>query len=122
MDTYHTYFIVKYHRKTLKLRKARGLPPLEDENDLPNDAALNRDLELAGRGEDAVLTDEEQALLLKHQEALHKSHSKSLVLRTRMIFAYYSWLTRAISLLPTARDSDASRLPDEGAHRCYRAV
>lgn len=75
MDTYHTYFIVKYHRKTLKLRKARGLPPLEDENDLPNDAALNRDLELAGRGEDAVLTDEEQALLLKHQEALHKSHT-----------------------------------------------
>lgn len=78
MDTYHTYFIVKYHRKTLKLRKARGLPPLEDENDLPNDAALNRDLELAGRGEDAVLTDEEQALLLKHQEALHKSHSEPL--------------------------------------------
>jgi hypothetical protein len=75
-DTYHAFFIIKYHHKTLKLRKRRGLPKLEDENDLPNDQVYNHDLELAGHAQDAVLNDHEQTLLVKHQTALAKSHSE----------------------------------------------
>lgn len=76
VDTYHAYFIIKYHHKTLKRRKKRGLPPLSDENDLPNNMANNHDLEMAGHAQDIVLSDEEQALLAKHQAAFHKSHSE----------------------------------------------
>lgn len=75
-DTYHAFYIVKYHRKTLRLRKKRGLPKLADDNDLPNDQVYNHDLEMNGHAQDAVLTDEEQALLVKHQTALSKSHSE----------------------------------------------
>jgi len=58
------------------LRKQRGLPKLADDNDLPNDQIYNHDLELNGHAQDAVLNDEEQTLLVKHQTALSKSHSK----------------------------------------------
>lgn len=36
VDTYHMYFIAKYHRKTWKQRERLGLPELVDHNDLPN--------------------------------------------------------------------------------------
>lgn len=75
-DTYHAYYIIKYHRKTLKLRQKRGLPKLADDNDLPNDQVYNHDLEISGHAQDAVLNDDEQALLVKHQTALAKSHSE----------------------------------------------
>lgn len=48
---------------------------MEDANDLPNDEPYNHDLEIAGHGEDAVLTDEEQNTFIKHQNALHQSHT-----------------------------------------------
>lgn len=35
IDTYHMIFIAKYHYKTWNERKKRGLPELEDPNDLP---------------------------------------------------------------------------------------
>ena len=52
------------------------MPKLVDDNDLPNDAAHNADIERAGHGEDAVLTDEEQAIFLHHQLSLQKAHSR----------------------------------------------
>ena len=86
-DSYHAYYVIKYHNRTLKLRKKRGMPQLADENDLPNDAVLNRDLEMAGHGQDAVLTDLEQELLFKHQTALNHSHCEQLQLACRPPFA-----------------------------------
>lgn len=49
---------------------------MADDNDLPNDQVYNHDLEIAGHAQDAVLNDDEQALLVKHQTALAKSHSE----------------------------------------------
>ena len=49
---------------------------MADDNDLPNDQVYNHDLEMAGHAQDAVLNDEEQTLLVKHQTALSKSHSE----------------------------------------------
>lgn len=75
-DTYNAYFVIKYHKKTLKLREKRGLPPLSDRNELPNSQMHNADLQEAGHGDEAVLSDEEQEKFTKHQIALNKSHCR----------------------------------------------
>ena len=73
-DSYNAWFVVKYHRKSLRVRKERGLPELADINDLPNNQTTNSILLESGKAEDAVLSDEEQEIFTKHQIALNKSH------------------------------------------------
>lgn len=75
VDTYHMYFIEKYHRKTLRLRKEQGLKPLEDENELP-DISPEGDVEaMPANPEDAVLSEEEQKIFHHHQAKFSKSHT-----------------------------------------------
>jgi hypothetical protein len=66
-------FIAKYHRKTLQLYRKLGLPPLEDENDLPD--PVNRPSKEETKIRPPVLTVEEQASLMYHQMKFAKSHS-----------------------------------------------
>ncbi|VDC01063.1 unnamed protein product [Peniophora sp. CBMAI 1063] len=80
VDTYHLWFIVKYHRLTLKLRKQHHLPDLPDENDLPvpNRDVLDPDLEAQFKRSEPgamVLTPGQQEILEHHQLKYHKSHT-----------------------------------------------
>lgn len=78
VDTYHMTYIAKYHFKTLRLRKERGLPPLGDINDLPEVSATAGDVEAQSHPaapEDAVLTEEEQKKLEHHRSKFCKSHT-----------------------------------------------
>ncbi|EJD48784.1 hypothetical protein AURDEDRAFT_60593 [Auricularia subglabra TFB-10046 SS5] len=65
VDTYHMIYIARLHSKTLRLRKERGLPPLVDDNDLPRDLSPKEE----------VLTEEEQRLLVHHQDKLSSNHT-----------------------------------------------
>lgn len=69
---------------------------MADDNDLPNDQVYNHDLEMAGHAQDAVLNDEEQALLVKHQTALAKSHSE--LFSSFSIASIHGYLTNHYSL------------------------
>ncbi|EIN12083.1 hypothetical protein PUNSTDRAFT_142232 [Punctularia strigosozonata HHB-11173 SS5] len=73
VDTYHMYFIAKYHRKTLKMYRELGLPPLPDENDLPDPA--HQPSKEDAKIRPPVLTVEEQATLMYHQMKFAKSHT-----------------------------------------------
>ncbi|VDB91370.1 unnamed protein product [Peniophora sp. CBMAI 1063] len=79
VDTYHMIFIVRYHRMTLRLRKAVGLPKLTDKNDLPvpNRDALDEVEAQFKQNEPGamVLTRAQQAKLEHHQRKYHKSHT-----------------------------------------------
>ncbi|KZV77780.1 hypothetical protein PENSPDRAFT_645383 [Peniophora sp. CONT] len=80
VDTYHLWFIVKYHKLTLKLRKKHHLPDLPDENDLPvpNRDVLDPDLEAQFKRSEPgamVLTPDQQEILEHHQLKYHKSHT-----------------------------------------------
>ncbi|KAK4183890.1 hypothetical protein QBC35DRAFT_507094 [Podospora australis] len=91
VDTYHMFFVARYHRKTWKERKKLLLPDLRDHNDLPtghhNPLGSMADLEaqqLAAKEEELkntkdefipVLTEKEQKSLIHHQTKLAKSHT-----------------------------------------------
>jgi hypothetical protein len=77
VDTYHMAFIAYYHRLTLRLRRERNLPKLQDENDLPAPNVLDPDLEAQFKKEQEkpVLTPEQQEKLTYHQMKYHKSHT-----------------------------------------------
>ncbi|KAK3988918.1 hypothetical protein QBC44DRAFT_328437 [Cladorrhinum sp. PSN332] len=101
VDTYHMYFVARYHRKTWKMRKRLLLPALKDHNDLPTEtdrqkpapstSRSNSQDNLNGEQEQEidveaqrvasndtfypVLSDKEQALLTHHQNKLAKSHT-----------------------------------------------
>lgn len=73
-------YIAKYHRKILALRREKGLKELCDENDLPLERPPPQ---LAEEGlvfghtpeEEHVLSPEDEAKFLHHQQAFAKSHS-----------------------------------------------
>lgn len=67
VDTYHMIYIAMYHRKALRLRRERRLPPLADENDLPADEETKR--------RENVLSPKEQAILEHHEARFTKSHT-----------------------------------------------
>ncbi|KAL8278272.1 hypothetical protein RQP46_009304 [Phenoliferia psychrophenolica] len=77
VDTYHMIFIAKYHRKTLRLYKERGAPPLPDENDLPSPTAARDNPSNAEEGlkRAPVLTVKEQATFIYHQTRFSRSHT-----------------------------------------------
>jgi len=94
VDTYHMIFIEKYHRKTLRLYREMGAPPLPDENDLPDplrrrqrpgqlEKQVDRlpDMQGAANGSGEVvlrkpvLSVQEQATFLYHQQRFAKSHT-----------------------------------------------
>ncbi|KZP31360.1 hypothetical protein FIBSPDRAFT_945372 [Athelia psychrophila] len=96
VDTYHMIYIAKYHRKTLRLYRERGAPPLPDENDLPDPlrrrqtpGELEKQVDhmpdaVGGGGEEGepavvvrtpVLSVHEQATFLYHQQRFAKSHT-----------------------------------------------
>ncbi|KAJ9661367.1 hypothetical protein H2201_006559 [Coniosporium apollinis] len=84
VDTYHMIFIAHYHRLTWRLRKKRGLPKLEDHNDLPvppTDASVDVDVEAAKpepqntADEEVVLTPEQQQKFKHHQSKFAASHT-----------------------------------------------
>ncbi|KAK4223138.1 hypothetical protein QBC38DRAFT_488303 [Podospora fimiseda] len=91
VDTYHMYFVAKYHRKTWKMRKKLLLPALKDHNDLPTEKDRHKPAPSTSRNnsqEDLeaqrvtskdtfypVLSDKEQELLTHHQMKLAKSHT-----------------------------------------------
>ncbi|WWD20032.1 hypothetical protein CI109_104505 [Kwoniella shandongensis] len=67
LDTYRMSVIWTLKSRSVRRRKQRGLPPIEDENDLP-DPALIKDYV-------HVLTDEEQARLTHQQEKFAQSQT-----------------------------------------------
>jgi hypothetical protein len=76
VDTYHMIYIIHYHRVTLKLREQRNLPQLTDKNDLPNPGSLDPDLEVQfAKDEEPVLSPEQQAKLVHHQDKYRHSHT-----------------------------------------------
>ncbi|EON62567.1 hypothetical protein W97_01791 [Coniosporium apollinis CBS 100218] len=83
VDTYHMIFVAHYHRLTWRLRKKRGLPKLEDHNDLPVPPAdADTDVEAAkpepqniADEEDIVLTPEQHAKFKHHQSKFAASHT-----------------------------------------------
>ena len=90
VDTYHMIFIAHYHYKVWQLRRNRGLPKLQDPNDLPDtdpkistmldeeEAADVRHKALRDQlGEDQVviLPLEQQKKLKHHQDKIAKSHT-----------------------------------------------
>lgn len=64
-------YIAKYHRKTLRLYKERGIS-IADENDLPK---LSTEPKPQDEVTPAVLSVQEQAMLVHHQTRFSKSHS-----------------------------------------------
>ncbi|KAK4209900.1 hypothetical protein QBC37DRAFT_429616 [Rhypophila decipiens] len=97
-DTYNFFWINHFHRRTLKLRKKLLLPKLEDKNDLPVDPndpshrimvdleaqrvrALKKKTDQENEEDQKkddyfpVLSDEEQAKLVKYQTKFAKSHT-----------------------------------------------
>ncbi|KAI0026130.1 hypothetical protein F4780DRAFT_8889 [Xylariomycetidae sp. FL0641] len=70
VDTYHMAFIAHYHRLTWKLRKQKHMAKLRDKNDLPTDPELE-----AERDEVSVLSEEQQARLVYHQNKFARSHT-----------------------------------------------
>ncbi|KAK0668763.1 hypothetical protein QBC41DRAFT_118102 [Cercophora samala] len=93
-DTYHMFFVARYHRKTWRRRERLALPELKDHNDLPTGEEGRRsddDLEaqqtqqrssstekMAREDKDEfvpVLSEKQQARLVHHQSKLAKSHT-----------------------------------------------
>ncbi|KAK4198670.1 hypothetical protein QBC40DRAFT_283323 [Triangularia verruculosa] len=93
-DTYHMFFVARYHRKTWRRRKRLALPDLKDHNDLPTGEDTRRseeDLEaqpaqhpssstekITENEKDEfvpVLSEKQQARLVHHQAKLAKSHT-----------------------------------------------
>ncbi|KAK0702531.1 hypothetical protein B0T21DRAFT_455677 [Apiosordaria backusii] len=93
-DTYHMFFVARYHRKTWRRRKRLALPELKDHNDLPTGEDNHRseeDLEaqqtqrpssstekMTKEEKDEfvpVLSEKQQARLVHHQSKLAKSHT-----------------------------------------------
>lgn len=76
-DTYHMVYIAYYHRLTLRLRRERALPKLQNEDDLPTGRSKEGDLESASNDvEDiVVLSPKQEEKLIYHQNKFAKSHS-----------------------------------------------
>ncbi|KAI1434049.1 hypothetical protein GGR50DRAFT_664504 [Xylaria sp. CBS 124048] len=94
VDTYHMFYIAHYHRKTWKRRKQRRMSKLRDKNDLPTDPKLE-----AARDETSVLTEEEQAKLVHHQNKFAKSHTFYRPHETKTHYAFPQSFLVAIVLL-----------------------
>lgn len=93
VDTYHMFFVARYHRKTWRMRKKLLLPDLPDHNDLPtghhdptgtlSDVEAQRIAEKIKQDElkntrdefIPVLSEKEHARLIHHQTKLAKSHT-----------------------------------------------
>ncbi|SMQ47345.1 unnamed protein product [Zymoseptoria tritici ST99CH_3D7] len=89
VDTYHMFFIARYHRITRKRREKKNLPTLVDPNDLPNRRQSATSATLPTPGEDgaddiidkeelaeySVLTPRQQQRLQYHQAKFNKSHT-----------------------------------------------
>lgn len=76
VDTYHMIYIARYHRKSLRLYKEHGEPPLADENDLPTPSQNRTPGNIEeGLRRTPVLTVKEEALFLYHQRKFQKSHT-----------------------------------------------
>lgn len=98
VDTYHMGFIAHYRTlhaieheiilhqqnadcatdlKTWRLRKEMALPKLKNKNDLPTEPVLDMDVEAARHEKEelSVLSPEQQAKLVHHQEKFAKSHT-----------------------------------------------
>ncbi|CAJ2504936.1 Uu.00g123300.m01.CDS01 [Anthostomella pinea] len=83
IDTYHMAFIAHYHHLTWKLRKKKQMADLQDKNDLPT----NPELEEA-RDEVTVLSEDQQATLVHHQNKFAKSHTFYKPHETRTHYAF----------------------------------
>lgn len=85
VDTYHMFFIARYHRLTWKLRRKKSLPKLRDKNDLPrrvegvNEEETmeeNPDLEDQHENEElSVLKIKQQTRFNHHADKFSKSHT-----------------------------------------------
>lgn len=85
IDTYHMIFVAHYAHLTWRLRRERGLPDLEDRNELParppthawetGEEEMKGETEAEAEGEESVLTAAQQAKLEHHQDKLAKSHT-----------------------------------------------
>ncbi|KAK4670758.1 hypothetical protein QC764_611580 [Podospora pseudoanserina] len=92
-DTYHMFFVARYHRKTWRRRERLALPELKDHNDLPiaeEHRIADDDLEAQQTQQRSsstekitqdkdefvpVLSEKQQARLIHHQSKLAKSHT-----------------------------------------------
>ncbi|EEP80526.1 conserved hypothetical protein [Uncinocarpus reesii 1704] len=86
VDTYHMFFIARYHRLTYKLRRKQRLPKLRNKNDLPErrEEELDADIDIEKAGdtsktedtaEFSVLTPKQQESLTHHAGKFAKSHT-----------------------------------------------
>jgi len=67
-------YIVHYHFLTWRLRRSRSLPTLTDPNDIP-DATLDMELAFKRGLESSVLTPQQEARLIHHQQKFSRSHT-----------------------------------------------
>ncbi|KAF2705407.1 hypothetical protein K504DRAFT_415263 [Pleomassaria siparia CBS 279.74] len=79
VDTYHMIYIAHYAHLTWRLRKERGLPALDDHNELPARPTSHiwetGDLDPPAHMEEIVLTAAQQRNLEHHQAKFANSHS-----------------------------------------------
>jgi hypothetical protein len=87
-DTYNMIFITHYHRKSWKLRKKKALPKLPNKNDLPELREEEVGIEESKVGDYVVLTDEQHAKLLKHENRFCRSHTFYKPHETETHFAF----------------------------------
>ncbi|KAI0477839.1 hypothetical protein GGR56DRAFT_665635 [Xylariaceae sp. FL0804] len=93
VDTYHMAFIARYHRLTWKLRRKKRMANLRDKNDLPTTTDVEQE-------EISVLTDEQQANLVYHQNKFAKSHTFYKPHETRTHYAFpLNYLVAIVTLL-----------------------
>ncbi|KAK4939753.1 hypothetical protein LTR10_020037 [Elasticomyces elasticus] len=77
VDTYHMCFIAHYHHLTWRLRREKGLPKLQDHNDLPSllEKGTDPEAQKPVDSEFSVLSPQQQQRLIHHQAKFSKSHS-----------------------------------------------
>ncbi|EOD49473.1 putative integral membrane protein [Neofusicoccum parvum UCRNP2] len=99
VDTYHMIFIAHYHHLTWKLRKKMELPKLQNKNDLPTEPLPDLEAARHEKEELSVLTPEQQAKLVHHQDKFSKSHTFYKPHETETHFAFPLRLLVAIVVL-----------------------
>ncbi|KAF2398041.1 hypothetical protein EJ06DRAFT_558448 [Trichodelitschia bisporula] len=103
VDTYHMVFIAHYHHVTMRRRRKRQLPELEDHNDLPEKREEEVDIEKLDSKDSleefSVLNPEQQRKLMHHQTKFSRSHTFYKPHETETHFAFPLHLLVAIVIL-----------------------
>ncbi|KAH8923534.1 hypothetical protein BT69DRAFT_153907 [Atractiella rhizophila] len=94
------YHIVKYYRKSEKIRKARHLPKLTDKNELPShNLDPEEEAPYYNKTDEIVLSPEDQEQLVYYQTKFHESHSFYRAHETATHYAFPIKLMVTIVLL-----------------------